>query len=292
MTRGKLRMKPFQKNKSLAEFSTFGIGGAARFFTEIETIEDLQEVLQYCHQHKLPFHILGKGSNSLFHDEGFDGLVILNKIQFCEMTGAEIYVGAGYSFSLLGIKTARKGLSGLEFASGIPASVGGAIFMNAGAGGPETCDVLHEVTFIDEKGDKTIFVREDLDFSYRYSSFHKMRGAIAAARFVLTPSATARQKQLEIVAYRTKTQPYNEHSCGCIFRNPEGKSAGALIEKCGLKNAQIGGAKVSSLHANFIINTALASSKDVLDLAKYVKKSVKEQTGIELEMELWEVPKK
>ncbi|NGX26602.1 MAG: UDP-N-acetylenolpyruvoylglucosamine reductase [Chlamydiae bacterium] len=284
-------MKSFQKNQSLAEFSTFGIGGAARFFTKVETIEELQEILTYCHSHKLSFHILGKGSNSLFHDEGFDGLVILNKIQFCEIEGSEVHVGAGFSFSLLGVKTARIGLSGLEFASGIPASVGGAIFMNAGANGAEICDTLQEVIFIDEKGDQKVLERDEFSFSYRYSAFHAMRGAIASARFALTTLDTARKKQLEIVAYRVKTQPYGERSCGCIFRNPEGESAGALIEKCGLKDKKVGGAKVSSLHANFIINTQDASSKDVLALAKYVSKNVKEQTGITLEMELRTIPK-
>jgi UDP-N-acetylmuramate dehydrogenase len=285
-------MQPFQQNQSLAEFSTFGIGGIARFFTIVNTVKELQDTLFYCHQNKLPFHILGKGSNSLFDDEGFDGLVILNKIQFCEIKNTEVHVGAGYSFSLLGIKTAKKKLTGLEFASGIPASVGGAIFMNAGANAAEVCDVLTEVTFIDEKGKQKVFARQELDFSYRFSCFQKMSGAIASARFHLTPLENARENQLEIIAYRTKTQPYGELSCGCIFRNPEGESAGALIERCGLKGKQMGGAQISSLHANFIINAKKASAKDVLALAKYVKKNVKEQTGIELEMELRTIPLK
>ena len=283
-------MRPFEKNKPLAEFSTFKVGGEAAFFVSVETIEQLQEVLAYCHHKKLPFHILGKGSNSLFDDRGFYGLVIHNKIQFCEIEGANVYVGAGFSFSLLGAKTARKGLSGLEFASGIPGSVGGAVFMNAGANGAETCEALTEVVFVDEKGDRSSIPRDGLIFSYRYSSFHTRKGAIAAARFQLAPHEGARQKQLEIVSYRTKTQPYGELSCGCVFRNPHNAKAGALIEKCGLKGKQIGGAKVSELHANFIINTESATAEDILSLAQYVQETVKQQTGFDLERELRTIP--
>lgn len=284
-------MKSFQKSVSLAKYSHFGIGGEARLFTAVNTIDELSETLAFCYREKLPFHILGKGSNSLFDDEGFDGLVIYNKIQFLEIEGPEIFVGAGFSFSLLGVKTARKGLSGLEFASGIPASVGGAIFMNAGACGSETKDTLSEVTFVDERGEVQNFAREQLTFSYRYSSFHKMKGAIAAARFSLALSDAARGKQLDFVAYRTKTQPYDTMSCGCVFRNPPNHSAGALIERSGLKGKKIGGAKVSNLHANFIINEENATAKDVLALAKYVQKHVKEQTGFDLEMELRKITK-
>ncbi|MDN3506546.1 MAG: UDP-N-acetylmuramate dehydrogenase [Simkaniaceae bacterium] len=278
-------MKPFLKNRSLSKFSTFGIGGNARYFIEVHTIEELQDALKQADG--LPFHILGKGSNSLFSDEGFDGLVIHNKINFCEIERNEVSVGAGFSFSHLGVKTARKGLAGLEFASGIPASVGGAVFMNAGANGQETCDCLKEVTFVDLQGNIKIY--SDLIFSYRTSPFQKMRGAIAAAKFVLQPEESARKKQLDIVAYRSKTQPYDALSCGCIFRNPEGESAGALIERCGLKEMQMGGARVSELHANFIVNADGATAKDVLSLAEYIKQVVKEKTNIELEMELREI---
>lgn len=283
-------MEPFQQNKPLADLSTFGIGGNARLFTSVKTIIELQETLRYCHEKGIPFHLLGKGSNSLFDDRGFDGLVIQNKIGFCEIEADRVHVGAGFSFSHLGVKTARQGLSGLEFASGIPATVGGAIFMNAGANGFETADYLTQVTFVHENGEIETFSKDALTFSYRSSSFQKLRGAIAAAQFVLEIKEGARERQLEIVDYRKKTQPLTEMTCGCVFRNPNGESAGALIEKCGLKNMEIGDAKVSPLHANFIINKKSASAEDVLKLAQYVSKSVKEQMGIELEMELRTIP--
>jgi len=276
----------FQKNKPLSELSTFGIGGPARYFIEVDSIEKLEQVIGYCAKSQLPFHLVGKGSNSLFDDRGYDGLVILNKIDFFEMNGNEISVGAGYSFSLLGVKTARKGLKGLEFASGIPASIGGAIYMNAGANGTETCEHLTEVTFIDDQGKREILPKSALFFSYRYSCFHEKKGAIAAAKFLLTADEEARKKQLEIIAYRTKTQPYGDKSCGCVFRNPEGGSAGALIDQCGLKGKKVGGAEVSTLHGNFLINRENARAEDVLELARQVKECIKEKAGVELEMEL------
>lgn len=285
-------MVQFQQNKPLSELSTFGIGGPARYFVEVDSIQQLQDVICQCNHDRLPFHLVGKGSNSLFDDRGYDGLIILNKIDFCQIEGTEVSVGAGFSFSLLGVKTARKGLAGLEFASGIPATVGGAIYMNAGANGAEVCERLTEVTYIDEHGQLQILPRSALHFSYRHSCFQGKKGAIAAAKFSLIPDESARKKQLEIIAYRTKTQPYGDKSCGCVFRNPLGAGAGALIDRCGLKGKKIGEAEVSALHANFIVNRTGACAKDVMELAAHVKECVKAQTGVELEMELRIVPYK
>jgi UDP-N-acetylmuramate dehydrogenase len=280
----------FKSDQPLSEFSTFGIGGPARYFIEIGEIEQMQEAILYCKREKLPYLVIGKGSNTLFDDKGWDGLVILNKIAFCRQEGGSFAVGAGYSFSLLGVQTARKGWSGLEFASGIPGSVGGAVYMNAGASGVETFSVLSQVHYISEEGEVLVFPKEKLEFGYRFSSFQKMKGAIVAAQFILNPSKEARQKQLEIIDYRTSTQPYGEKSAGCVFRNPSTGSAGALIENCGLKGMTVGGAKVSPLHANFIVNFGNASAKDVMELASLIQKTVKEKSGIKLEMEVRYIP--
>ncbi len=279
-----------EEGRSLKELTTFGIGGPAKYFCEATSIEMLSEALQYCHQQQIPFFILGKGSNTLFDDRGFDGMVILNKIFHMEQNGPIVDVGAGYSFSLLGVQTARKGWSGLEFASGIPGSVGGAIYMNAGASAGETFTTLSTVTFVDIFGEVHIYPKEALKWGYRHSSFQSMKGAIAAAQFELTPSDVARKKQLSIVDYRTKTQPYGAMSAGCVFRNPTPQSAGALIEKCGLKGFRVGGAEVSGLHANFLINSGGATALDILALARHVQEVVKEKTGTELEMEVRVVP--
>lgn len=285
------RASQFEVDKPLSQLSTFGVGGLARFFIEIQKPEELPGLLKYCHSQKLPFFIVGKGSNCLFDDRGFDGLVILNKIAFCMFEWPVIHVGAGYSFSLLGTQSARKGWAGLEFASGIPGSVGGAIYMNAGASGVETCEALIEVTFVSEQGEFEILKRNQIAFAYRFSTFQKRKGIITSAKFLLHPSEEARKKQLGIIDYRTRTQPYSDKSAGCVFRNPASHSAGALIQQCGLKGKRIGGAEVSTMHANFIVNKGGATSKDILELAREVQRTVKEKTGIELEMEIRYVPR-
>lgn len=280
-----------QQNKSLKELSTFGIGGPAHFFVEVKNIQEMQEAIQKSHELGLPYFILGKGSNCLFDDRGFQGLIIHNKIDFLEKDElGNFHVGAGYSFSLLGVQTARQGWSGLEFASGIPGSVGGAVFMNAGANGRETCESLKSVDFINHQGELQTLAKEELKFSYRTSPFHHMQGAIVGATFALTPSFEARSKQIEIVNYRKKTQPYGAKSAGCVFRNPQCHFAGKLIEESGLKGALVGGAKVSEVHANFIVNTGAASSKEVLELIQIIKHKVKEKSGQELESEVRFIP--
>ncbi len=281
----------FQSNRLLKEFTTFGIGGPAKHFIEVRTASDMQQVLYYCHQNRLPFFILGKGSNSLFDDRGFNGVVIANRIDFLEKIQPDQWrVGAGYSFSLLGSQTARHGFSGLEFASGIPASVGGAVYMNAGANGRETAESLISVDFVSPQGELIHFNRSDLSFSYRTSPFQKLPGAIVSATFQLTPSNMAREKQLAIIDYRKKTQPYKAKSAGCVFRNPNCGHAGALIERAGLKGKTIGDAEVSAIHANFVINRGTASSQDILALIRYIQDEVKAQTGFELESEVRCIP--
>jgi len=276
----------FKQETLLGEWTTFGIGGRARYFFEVRSIEALQEVVRFCEGEGLRYFVLGKGSNTLFDDRGFDGVVILNKIQFKEVKEGEFYVGAGYSFALLGTVTAREGWEGLEFAAGIPGSVGGAVFMNAGAGGSETCQTVVEVVWVNEKGAVEILPQEALAWDYRWSQFQKKRGAIAAVRFRLKGCPQAKERQRMLVDYRTKTQPYGEMSAGCLFRNPPGASAGRLIEACGLKGRVIGGAEVSMLHANFVVNKGSATASDVLSLAREIQQVVEEKTGHRLEMEI------
>lgn len=282
---------PFERDKPLSDICTFGVGGPARYFAEIRTINEMQLALKTATSAHLPYFILGKGSNCLFDDRGFNGVVILNKIDFIEIPSPGVFhVGSGYSFSLLGTQTARQGWSGLEFASGIPGSVGGAIFMNAGANGHETCECLTSVEFINENGQLLVFQKENLHFTYRTSSFHDMPGAIVGATFSLETSSNARSKQIDIISYRKKTQPYGEMSAGCVFRNPSCGHAGKLIEQSGLKGASMGEARVSELHANFIINEANASSQDILSLIELIKRKVRDKTGVELESEIRYIP--
>lgn len=282
-------MAPFLENIPLSKYTTFGIGGPARFFAEVTNVEQMQNVLKEAGD--LPLFLLGNGSNILFDDRGFDGLVILNRIQFFKQEGSRFSVGAGFNFSLLGSKVSRLGFGGLEFASGIPGSVGGAVFMNAGANGFETADFLQEVHFVDRQGILHVFEKDELVFAYRTSPFQKKKGAIVSAVFELKECKNARKRRQDIVHYRQETQPYGEKSAGCIFRNPEGGSAGAFIEQAGLKGLQVGGAKVSEKHANFIVNSeGKASAEDVLRLMELVKTGVKNQLGKELVCEVRYIP--
>ncbi len=280
-----------QTNRFLSEFSTFGIGGPIRYFKEISCIEEAQAAYAWARLQNIPVLIVGKGSNCLFSDAPFEGLVLLNRIDFCTIEGSEAHVGAGFSFSLLGVQTARKGLSGLEFACGIPATVGGAIFMNAGANGAETCATLKSVTYLHETGEIVELSRDELTFSYRHSSFQTLKGCILSAKFLLTEKVEARKDQLAIIDYRMRTQPLKQKSIGCIFRNPDKQTgAGALIDRCGLKGLSVGGAKISELHANFIVNEGSAKAGDVIELIQQIQDRVYKETGYKLEPEVRMIP--
>lgn len=284
-------MLPFKENVLLKNYCTYGIGGPARFFLEIRTTAEMQQAITHCHQNNIQFIVIGKGSNCLFDDKGFNGAVLLNKIDFLdEITPGKFHVGAGYNFSLLGVQTAKQGWGGLEFASGIPATVGGAVYMNAGANGAETCETLVTVDFVAEDGGLHHYQRADLAYSYRHSPFQDIKGAIVGATFQLHKSPESRQKQIEIVNYRIKTQPYSEKSAGCVFMNPTGNHAGALIDQCLLKGFAVGGAAVSQVHANFLINKEGATCNDMLHLIDEVRKKVHEKTGLTLQSEVRYIP--
>lgn len=284
-------MIKIQENIPLSAYSTLGIGGPARYFACIKSQEELSEAFLFAKEKNIPYFVLGKGSNSLFDDRGFCGLVLLNKLDWIIGGNSDsVEAGSGASFALLGVQTARKGFSGLEFASGIPGSVGGAVYMNAGANGMETKDSLFSVTHMDSFGNVKTYPIEKLKFGYRTSSFQTMDGVIISAKFTLFPSPKAREKQLEIVGYRIQTQPYGEKSAGCIFQNPPNHSAGQLIDMAGLKGFSIGGSKVSEKHANFFLNHKNAASNDILQLIEAVKNQVKEKTGIELRPEVNYIP--
>jgi len=274
-----------QRGRRLSEFSTFGIGGPIEAFAEVRSVADVQNAFSWAKTHNLPVLVVGKGSNCLFSDAQFPGLVLLNKIDHCTIEGSNVTVGAGYSFSLLGVQTARKALSGLEFASGIPATVGGAVYMNAGANGQETSETLVSVEYVHADGRVQEF--RELTFGYRTSPFQQMSGCITSAHFVLRENAQARKNQLELVDRRMKTQPLKDKSAGCVFRNPgSGVSAGALIDQCGLKGFVVGGAKVSEVHANFLVNENGATAHDVLELIARVQETVRQKTGHHLEPEI------
>jgi UDP-N-acetylmuramate dehydrogenase len=282
-----MNLNDCERQKPLSPLCTFGIGGTAAYYVAVDSATQMQQALELCRQQQLPYHILGRGSNSLFSDRGFNGVIIHNKITFMQELAAGVFhVGAGTSFAWLGIRSAKMGWSGLEFAAGIPGSVGGAIYMNAGANGVETAAALLAVDFIDGAGHLQRLPREALHFGYRHSPFQGLPGAIVSATFGLTSAPLARTRQLAMVRKRQATQPLQHKSAGCIFRNPHPQHAGTLIEACGLKGLSIGGAQVSAQHANFIINSGVATASEVLALMSAVKAAVASKYEIHLESEL------
>ena len=270
----------------LHRYSTFSIGGPARFLVEVSSLDDLLEVMHRADMQSLPILMVGRGSNSLFHDEGFEGIAVVNKIDFFkEYEEGCFQAGAGMSFPLLGRVTAKRGYSGLEFAAGIPGSVGGAVFMNAGASGQETKDSLIQVETVTRGGRMKRYTKEELSFGYRWSIFQGLSEILCSATFQTNPSSSAYQNLQEKIARRMETQPYLDRSIGCIFKNPVGDSAGRLIEMSGMKGYQVGGAQVSTKHANFIVNVGQATASDVRVLALEIVETVFKQFQLLLEPE-------
>jgi UDP-N-acetylmuramate dehydrogenase len=280
----------FQRNVFLRDLSSFAIGGKAKFFKRVNTIDELKKVLQIAKEEKLKVFILGKGTNCLFDDRGFSGLIVQSNLNFCRFYDRKVVVGSGFSLSKLGKITALRDLKGFEFASSIPGSIGGALYMNAGAFKKSIFDFLEKVKFISLNGEEKVFYKKDLKYSYRYSSLQEMKGVIVSASFLLKESKGSKNQEKLFLEKRKKTQPMNEKSLGCIFKNPKEKSAGFLIESCGLKGCEIGGAKISEKHANFIINKNSATSLDVLRLISLIKREVRKKYKIELEEEILIVP--
>ncbi len=281
----------FQENVLLAPYSTFRIGGPARWFATVSSLAQFHEALDFCRRAGLPWLVLGNGSNCLFDDEGFGGAVLVQKMKAMrDLGGGRFQAEAGYSFARLGSSTAKAGWSGLEFASGIPGTVGGALYMNAGANGADTSAVLESVDFMHEDGTSKSYPKDSLSFGYRHSSFQTMKGVILSAIFRLEHCPTAKHKQHEILSYRTSTQPYGSKSAGCVFRNPEGSSAGRLIDLCGLKGTRVGGAAVSTMHGNFIVNEGGATAKDVRTLMALIQDAILEKYGVELRSEVCYIP--
>lgn len=284
--------------KHLRELSSWGIGGPCNYFLEASRPSHIVSAIRYCHAHSLPFLVLGRGSNCLFDDRGFSGLVVLNRLH--DQSDVQVVepgtyrVGSGYPFNRLGVRCSNDGFSGLEFAGGIPGTVGGAAFMNAGADGQETGDVIESVEIVATDGEVRVLGRSELAFGYRWSTFQEMAdlAAITAVTFRLTPAATARERQRAFLERRRKSQPVGERSAGSVFRNPSGLgiTAGELIDLAGLKGFKMGGAKVSEVHANFFINFNGATSKDMLALIQFVKERVDQIFGIELKEEIRHIP--
>ena len=280
----------YKLNEPMKAHTTFKIGGAADILITVNSIEELRDVTAACRSAAIPWMILGKGSNLLVSDDGIEGAVIALDGDFKLLTVTEdlLICGAALSLSKVCTVACDHGLSGLEFAYGIPGTVGGAVYMNAGAYGGETKDVVAEVTYMTPDGFVDTLTNEQLGFGYRRSVFKDNHNIILFAKYKLTPdSKDAILARMEDYMDRRRTkQPLEYPSAGSVFKRPEGAFAGTLIEQCGLKGRRVGGAEVSEKHAGFIINAGGATCHDVTDLVKLVQDTVLKETGYQLECEI------
>lgn len=273
-------------NQNLASLTTFNIGGPADFFYEAKKEKDLINLLVMVKEKKIPFFVLGAGSNILFSDKGFAGLIIKIALDDCRVENDRIKAGAGVSLSKLVNLAVKEELSGLEFAAGIPGTIGGALFGNAGAWQQSIGDKVERVKILDEDGQFKWLNHEECQFAYRQSRFKKTKEIILMVELKLTKGKIQEiQQKVQQNLTKRLSQP-KEPSAGSVFINPKPDSAGVLIEKCGLKGQRIGGAKISEQHANFIVNTGGAKASDVLKLIALVRKKVKQQFEIDLKTEI------
>ncbi|WP_377889344.1 UDP-N-acetylmuramate dehydrogenase [Alkalihalobacillus sp. R86527] len=277
-------------NEPLSKHTTIRIGGPAAILVEPNSIESLRKILAIINKNDVKWRVIGRGSNLLVNDNGIAGVVIkLSKgMDDFVLHDNELRVGGGYSLIKLVTLISRKGLTGLEFAGGIPGSVGGAIYMNAGAHGSDISTVLTKVLVLFRRGELRWLTRDEMRFSYRTSILQEKPGIVVEAVFELQKG-----DQKSIVAhmeknkdYRSDTQPWKEPCCGSVFRNPLPDHAGQLIEASGLKGHRVGGAEISTLHGNFIVNVGGATAKDVEELIALVKYTVKSRYGIDLHTEV------
>lgn len=270
-------------NISLKNKNTFRIGGRAKYYTEVATRQELLEVFKKAKNMNLPVFILGEGSNLLVSDNGFNGIVIKLNFNEIEIKGDFLKVGAGVFLRDLVLKAKELSFSGFEWAVGIPGTVGGAIFGNAGALNHSMSELIYEVEVFDSKEIKA-FKNKDCFFNYRESIFKKKSDLIIlSALFKLKKGKDVEQKIKECLSKRKIIQGY---SIGSIFKNPEGYSAGQLIEACNLKGKRVGDAMVSIEHGNWIINLGKATSKEVEDLIVIIKREVKKKFNIDLVEEI------
>ena len=277
------------ENQSLRQHNTFRTGGMAKYFTEPLNTEDILEAIRFAKENRLKYMIVGNGSNLLFSDEGYDGLIIkTSKLKGIERDGETLKVYSGELTPSVGAFAARNGLTGFEPLSGIPGSIGGGIYMNCGAYGTEIGDLISKVCFLYTDGEIKIFDRSELDFSYRSSSFQHMDGVILWAELKLSEGDRSQiDEHMKDYAQRRKDkQPLEYPSAGSTFKRPEGHFAAKLIDDCGLKGLSVGGAEVSEKHAGFIINKKDATTKDIIELIEKVRKIVFEKTGVTLECEV------
>lgn len=278
-------------NEPLAKYTTWRIGGPADVLVIPSNQDELSELMTVLHEHHIPWTQLGRGSNLLVADKGIRGVVIKLGEGFDYATFEEdrIIAGGAHSVVKLCVLAAKRGLSGLEFAGGIPGSVGGAVYMNAGAHGSDTSKILQSARIVLHDGQIVTYSVEDMQYAYRHSILQEQPGIVVEASFQMKigDRDTIMAEMNKHKDRRRITQPLQQPSAGSVFRNPPGDYSARLIESAGLKGYRIGGAEISTQHANFIVNVGQSTADDVLTLISHVQQEVLKQFGVQLQPEVY-----
>ena len=277
-------------NEPMAGHTTFRIGGPADCLLQIENEEQLKKVLRYLILVEEPYFVLGNGSNLLVSDYGYHGVILQigRKMNGIQVDGCQITAQAGAPLSLVAKTAQEHGLAGLEFASGIPGTVGGGVVMNAGAYDGEMSQVVTQVGVVSREGESMEFDNSTMEFGYRTSALRNNSFTVTSVTFRLKPGEKDRiqARMDELMAKRKEKQPLEYPSAGSVFKRPEGYFAGKLIMDAGMRGYQTGGARVSDKHCGFIVNAGNATAQDVLDVICEIRERVKERFGVDLELEI------
>lgn len=277
-------------DEPMKDHTTFRVGGCARYLVEPQNAEQLQKIIQACQEAGTPFYIVGNGSNLLVSDDGYDGVIIhlFKNMARTEVRGVCLHLEAGVLLSRAAHLACREGLTGLEFASGIPGTVGGALVMNAGAYGGEMKDVVRQVKVLTAEGRFREYTGEEMGFGYRRSRISEEQGVVLKAVFELRAGSMEKiqEKMDQLKEQRVKKQPVEYASAGSTFKRPEGYFAGQLIQEAGLRGFFIGDAQVSEKHCGFIINRGKATASQIRELIETVQRKVYENAGVRLEPEV------
>lgn len=277
-----------QENVSLKKYNTYGIGGNTRYMIEPSSTEELKEILNKLNNNGVKWFLLGGGSNVILPDEDYDGAIIrLTKMNDIKFLGDTVYASAGITLGVFIQKMLSKGFVNFAELMGIPGTVGGALMGNAGANGKEIYDDLISVDVMDNFGEVTTIMKDDINYGYRNTEFKNSNKIIVGACFKSRRgNVSAAEERIKInLENRKNKQPLEFKNAGSVFKNPEGMVAGKLIEEAGLKGYRIGDAMVSLKHANFIVNLGNATSRDIIELIEYIKEEVKKNSNVELELE-------
>lgn len=277
----------------MSKHTTFRVGGPAKMLVQVEGTEQLQKIVSYLSRLEEPYIVIGNGSNLLVSDKGYDGVVlkIASGMENIQVLGERIHVQAGALLAKTAMEAAKHGLTGMEFASGIPGCIGGAVVMNAGAYDGEMSHVVESVTVVNQTGELMVLDRDTMEFSYRNSIIKNRPYIVAEAvlRLQKGEEAQIRSKMDEFAKLRREKQPLEYPSAGSTFKRPEGYFAGKLIMDAGLRGYRIGGAQVSEKHCGFLVNVGNATAEDIHELIMVVQETVKEKLHVELETEVIQI---